>query len=172
MSTPDFRTAEPPPPGAPPPEAPPPGEPAAEERPRRRRWLIAGVAAAVLLVLYLVFGRNAKPAPDDAGRGAAAGRPGAARTVPVVAADARAGDLPVRLIGLGTVTPLNTVTVRSRVDGQLLSIDYKEGQLVRAGDLLAQIDPRPFQVQLTQAEGQAAKDRAALQLQGSSATMA
>jgi membrane fusion protein, multidrug efflux system len=163
MSTPDIRTSEPPAePAAP--EAPPPAEPAPEERPRRRRWLIAVVVAAVLLVVYLAFFRGSKRSPDDAGRGAAgAGKAGAARTVPVIAAAAHSGDLPVHLVGLGTVTPLNTVTVRSRVDGQLLTVNYKEGQLVHEGDVLAQIDPRPFQVQLTQAEGQQAKDRAALQ---------
>jgi membrane fusion protein, multidrug efflux system len=161
MSTPDIRTSEPA--GEPAtPEAPPPAEPAAEERPRRRRWWIAALVAAAV-ILYLVLGRGSKRAPDEAGRGAAAGKAGAARTVPVVAASARTGDLPVHLVGLGTVTPLNTVTVRSRVDGQLLSVNYKEGQLVHEGDLLAQIDPRPFQVQLTQAEGQRAKDAAALQ---------
>jgi multidrug efflux system membrane fusion protein len=69
----------------------------------------------------------------------------------------------VRLSGLGTVTALNNVTVRSRVDGQLVRVDFTEGQLVREGDLLAEIDPRPFKVQLMQAEGQFAKDRAAFQ---------
>ena len=164
MSTPDIRTSEPAVAENPPaPEAPPPTEPAPEERPRRRRWWIAVVVAAVLLILYLAVFRGGKPASEERGRPTAAGRPGAPRTVPVVAAEARSGDLPVHLIGLGTVTPLNTVTVRSRVDGQLLSVEYKEGQLVRQGELLAQIDPRPFQVQLTQAEGQQAKDRAGLQ---------
>jgi multidrug efflux system membrane fusion protein len=80
--------------------------------------------------------------------------------VPVVVSTAQRGDLPVYFNGLGTVTAFNTVTVRSRVDGQLVSIAFKEGQFVHQGDLLAQIDPRPFQVQLEQALGQLAKDQA------------
>jgi multidrug efflux system membrane fusion protein len=80
----------------------------------------------------------------------------------VVGATARIGDLGIYQAGLGTVTAVRTVTVRSRVDGELVSVAYKEGQLVHAGELLAQIDPRPFQVQLLQAAGQLAKDEAAL----------
>lgn len=71
--------------------------------------------------------------------------------------------MPVYLTGLGTATALKTVTVQSRVDGELIDVAFREGQLVHAGDLLAELDPRPFQVQLAQAEGQAAKDQAALE---------
>jgi multidrug efflux system membrane fusion protein len=84
------------------------------------------------------------------------------RAVPVMATVARQGNLSIYLTGLGSVTAFNTVTVRTRVDGQLIKVVFQEGQLVRQGDLLAEIDPRPFQVQLAQAEGQMAKDLAQL----------
>jgi multidrug efflux system membrane fusion protein len=93
---------------------------------------------------------------------ATAGRAAGTRPLPVVAEPAAKGDIAVRLTGLGTVTPLSTVTVRTRVDGQLLDVDLREGQVVHKGDVIAHIDPRPFQVQLAQAQGQAAKDQAAL----------
>ena len=83
--------------------------------------------------------------------------------MPVVVARAEKGDIGDYVTGLGTVTPINTVEVRTRVDGQLMTVAYREGQMVRQGAPLVEIDPRPFYVQLQQAEAQLLKDQAALQ---------
>ena len=135
-----------------------PGAPGAGARRGRRRWLVAAVVAVVAVLAYFVLSRVFAGQASSAN----AAKGGALRAVPVVATAARTGDFGVYQNGLGTVTPVKTVTVRSRVDGELISVAYREGQLVREGDLLAQIDPRPFEVQLHQAEGQLAKDEAAL----------
>ena len=126
-----------------------------------------GVLAIVLAVLlaagagvYYAGHRDAEaPAKGGAGKGAFKGMGG---PVPVVATAATRTDVGVVLDALGSVTPVATVTVRSRVDGQLMKIQFREGQVVRAGDLLAEIDPRPFQVQLATAEAQLARDQALL----------
>jgi multidrug efflux system membrane fusion protein len=120
---------------------------------------VVGIGAAVLLAV-LLFTRAGQKKQSEA---LAAKAKASQRAVPVAGATARKGDLDVYLTGLGTVTALNTVTIRSRVDGQLIRVHFREGQLVHQGDLLAEIDPRPFQVQLMQAEGQKAKDEATLE---------
>jgi len=89
--------------------------------------------------------------------------PGMSMAVTVTTAAARLGDAPVTLSGIGTVTPLKTVTVKSRVDGELTKVLFKEGQHVKAGELLAQIDPRAFVAQRDQYAGQLAKDTALLE---------
>lgn len=131
-------------------------EHAARRRPRRRwLWLTAGIVLAVVALYFLLRSHPSSPAsPPGAGRGP---------VIPVTAATAHTGDIGVYYTGLGAVTPLYTVTVKSRVDGQLMKIRYKEGQTVRQGEPLVEIDPRPFEVQLTQAQGQLIKDQAALQ---------
>ncbi len=130
--------------------------PRASRTASRGRWLAVLVVAALAATLLLARCMRAQTPASPR-------RATSPRAVPVVGVAARSGDLGVYQNGLGTVTPVKTVSVRSRVDGELVSVNYREGQFVRAGELLAQIDPRPFEVQLHQAEGQLAKDEAALQ---------
>src|SRR5438309_11904676 len=119
------------------------------------------VGSTALLIVVIVGGTLALSRPWRSTAGAQGSVPVPPR-IPVVAAAARTRDVGVYLNGLGSVTPLNTVTVRSRVDGELIGVHFQEGQVVRSGDLLAQIDPRPFEAQLTQFEGQLERDQALL----------
>lgn len=142
----------------------------------QRRSLMPRLLVAAILVIAAVFAwryfnaaqppagtaPGAQQAGGKAGTGRAAGGRRGAPMSPVQAATATQQTVPRYLSGLGTATAANTVTVTSRVDGQLMAIHFTEGQQVKAGDLLAEIDPRPFQVQLTQAQGQLAKDQATL----------
>src|SRR6267143_1654622 len=136
---------------------------AASSKSRWWFWVLV-LAAIVVGGWYYRNSRSAGSSADAAAPGAPSkgkgGFSAGGLVVPVVVATAQRGDLPVYFNGLGTVTAYNTVTVRSRVDGQLASIAFKEGQFVHEGELLAQIDPRPFQVMLAQAQGQLAKDQA------------
>jgi membrane fusion protein, multidrug efflux system len=128
-------------------------------RPSRRwrlRWLFW-----VLLVLAIV-GAVAWYYPRPESQPKTAGRSQFGGPVPVGVATVQKGDMPVTLTGLGTVTPLATVTVKTQINGYLTQVAFQEGQMVKKGDFLAQIDPRPYQVALEQAEGQLAKDQALL----------
>jgi membrane fusion protein, multidrug efflux system len=119
----------------------------------RRRTAMVLVGAALIGAVIVHTSRQPAAAPA---------RGGAPAALPVAVAAASRTDVPVRLSALGSVVAFNTVTVRPRVDGQLMRVMFREGQFVRRGDLLAEIDPRPFQVQLEQAQGQLAKDEAQL----------
>lgn len=136
-------------------------------RPVRRGRRVA-IAVAIVIVIALIWwrpwsrpsGGGTGPATQagHAGRGGLAGQP-----QPVHVAAATAGEMPIVLTALGTVSPLATVTVKTQLSGTLQNVAFKEGQLVKAGDLLAQIDPRPYQISLENAEGALAKDTALLQ---------
>ena len=131
----------------------------------KRHWWIWLIILGVVASGWWYFRSRGSQASGAAG--ASAGGPGKGgapgnMVVPVVVATAHKGDLPVYFNGLGNVTAFNTVTVRSRVDGQIVKVNFTEGQYVKEGDALIEIDPRPFQVQLEQAEGQLAKDQAQL----------
>jgi membrane fusion protein, multidrug efflux system len=133
------------------------------EQPRRKsRWWLW--LLILLLVGLAVWRYRAGSAADSQAQNpSAGGRSGAGGlVVPVVVATAQRGDLPVYFNGLGTVTAFNTVTVHTRVDGQVDKVVFTEGQFVHQGDLLVELDPRPFQMQLEQAQGQLAKDEAQL----------
>ena len=120
----------------------------------RRVLVVAGILLGFLVLAWLLTPHGTKSA--GGGRFATGG------PMPVLAARAQAGDMPITLIGLGTVTPLATVTLQSQISGQIVHIAFKEGQTVKSGDPLVQIDPRPYQVALEQAQGALLRDRALL----------
>jgi multidrug efflux system membrane fusion protein len=129
------------------------------KRSRRKHWIIW--AAALLLFLtggYLLSQRSAAPSGPAAGK---RGR-GAGGAIPVSVATVRQGNMDETISGLGTVTAVYTVTLTSRVAGQLAEIHYKEGQMVHKGQLLAVVDPRPYQASLLSAQGQLERDQALL----------
>jgi membrane fusion protein, multidrug efflux system len=127
-------------------------------RPRRSRlrpflWLLLLTAIVAAAIWYVPrHGRQSKDA----------GRPAPAASVPVGVSPVEKGDMPVTLSQLGTVTPLAVVTVKTQINGYLVQVAFREGQMVKRGDFLAQIDPRPYQVALEQAQAQLAKDQALL----------
>lgn len=138
-----------------------------------RRWLFGLLVVLVVAVLCWKFWPDSAAPKEGAGQKAAAGqagraggmRPGfggAAGPIPVRVAPAVKGDFPLYYKALGTVTALNTINVRSRVGGELIKISFEEGQMVKAGDLLAEIDPRPYQNALLQAEGTLLQNQAQL----------
>ncbi len=133
----------------------------------KSRWVIAaGIIVVALAAAWHWHQQSSAPAgaSSQAQRPTGGGRHGmrGGALAPVQAATAESKSVPRYLSGLGTITAANTVTVRSRVDGQLIALHFQEGQQVKAGDLLAEIDPSQFKVALAQAQGQLAKDTATL----------
>ena len=124
---------------------------------RRRKaiwWIIGGIA---LLVLIVVGARYRAATPAGPG-----GRSGMNAALTVGTAGVSTGDIPITINALGTVTPLATVTIHPQINGPLIKINFTEGQMVKRGDLLVQIDPRPYQAAVDQADGQLKRDQASL----------
>jgi membrane fusion protein, multidrug efflux system len=136
-----------------------PSKPVRQQQPgtKRRPWvwvLVVVLAAAAIFFLYHQY-----QAAEEATKSKSSSTQ---RGVPVVVGTATKGDVGVYVEALGTVTPVYTVTVTSRVQGQIMNVFYREGQMVHKGDPLVDIDPRPYQAAVTQAEGQLAHDQAVL----------
>ncbi len=136
-------------------QPPPPGSPAPPPVRRRRTWVWVAAALVVLVGVFLLR-RSRNSASQQPGPGAQG------RVVPVGVSAAERRDVPIWVEGLGNVTSLATVTIRARVSGQIVSIAFQEGTRVKAGDLLVQVDPRPFRIALQQAEATAQRDLATL----------
>ncbi|MGD1074571.1 MAG: MdtA/MuxA family multidrug efflux RND transporter periplasmic adaptor subunit [Thermodesulfovibrionales bacterium] len=123
---------------------------------RKRWWIWLLVICLIAIGAYLYLARSSGAPSPPRNQGATV------RSVPVVAAEAKKGDVRIYLTGLGSVTPLATVTLKSRVDGELMKVLFQEGQIVSTGQLLTEIDRRPYEAQLLQAEGQLIRDQALL----------
>ncbi|MGH8137041.1 MAG: efflux RND transporter periplasmic adaptor subunit [Steroidobacteraceae bacterium] len=140
------------------------GETSASQRgPFLRRHRLALIVVAIILVILILLirhhARNEQMHGQGRGRGVHAGQNG---PVAVTVVRATSGDIQVRIPALGTITPLATVTVKTQISGQLQKIAFREGQLVQAGDFLAQIDARPYEAALNQAKGNLRRDQALL----------
>lgn len=176
-SAPASRQSAPAPGGVPPDRPEPPRRPNEPVRPRSRRgrWIAGALLIALLAGGWYWYSHRSAPqgqqagAPGPGGRMPSGpggpGRPGGMGmpSAPVVVNQVLQRDMDVVLNGLGNVTPVSNVTVRARVSGPLLRVLFQEGQMVKAGEVLAEIDPRPFQAALDQALGQLARDQALLQ---------
>jgi multidrug efflux system membrane fusion protein len=140
-----------------------PAAPPSSQKPKKRGLIWVVFLLAVAGVAGYAVWRAMHPVTVARGGGGGGGRGGApAGPVPVVVAKVTRSSIPVYLNGLGNVTAFYTVTVKSRVDGQIMKVDFEEGDLVHEGQVLIEIDPRPYQVQLEMAQGTLARDQALL----------
>ncbi len=153
LAPPPERAPEPPKSASPPP----PSKPS----PRRRWWVYALALILLALLAFFLF-RGHGSSKTQAGKSGKGGRGGAPVATPVVAVQAVKGNIGVYITGLGAITPIYTVTVKSRVDGQLMKVLFKEGDLVQQGDPLVEIDPRPYEAVVIQTTGQLTRDQALL----------
>ena len=128
---------------------------------RRRPWVRAIVAVLLAALAIFVWERWEKLAPGTIEAKKEHGKTTPPQTIR--AAEATRGQMPITIDALGTVTPLATVTIRTQISGKLMNVGFKEGQLVKIGDFIAQVDPRPYEAALDLAQGQLAKDTALLQ---------
>jgi membrane fusion protein, multidrug efflux system len=144
--------------------------PVSPSQPRRRRlvWIVVAILIVAGLFAWHPWNRggadNSQQARQAGGGRRGGGGPGmAAPPQPVHVATVTQGEMPVVINSLGTVTPLASVTVKTQLNGTLQDVAFQEGQMVRKGDVLAQIDPRPYEISLRNAQGTLAKDQALLQ---------
>jgi multidrug efflux system membrane fusion protein len=130
---------------------------------KRTGWVWLVVTVLLIAGAYLFWYRGGSPHDTQAANKVSSDQKSNSGAVPVVATKATRGDIGVYLTGLGAVTPIYTVTVKTRVDGELVNVLYHEGDVVQKGDLLMEVDPRPYQAQLEQYEGQLVRDQAILE---------
>jgi multidrug efflux system membrane fusion protein len=131
-------------------------------KPLRHKLAVRALMCACFAIFLGGCGHTSADSKQKGGGGKGGRGGGAQMTIPVAVAKAEVRDLPILLNGLGSVEAYNTVAVKSRIDGQLIKVNVKEGQEVKEGELLAEIDPRPYEVQLSQAQATLFKDQSAL----------
>jgi multidrug efflux system membrane fusion protein len=135
--------------------------PEERERRKRRRWIWIGVVLVVLLAIFIVYRVTSVKSSSSQSAGAAGGK-GQTGPAAITTAETTTGNMNVYVEALGTVTPVATVTLYSQITGRVIAVHYREGQLVTKGQALVDIDPRPYEATLTQAEGQLQRDQGVL----------